>query len=755
MRHGFAVSKLFLSLFLVFGVCGCNTSGSVSKPIGDFTLSATPATLSLQTGNSAQLSVSAAAVNGFTGTVAVAISGLPMGVTATPSTLTLTPGAAQTVTLAAATSAAAATATVTLTGTSGALSHTASVALSMVAPPPPADFMLSVTPSSQSTSGGASGSQVTLLATPSNGFTGSVAVSVSGLPAGVTTSPATLNLVAGASQGISVIAAASAAAGSATVTFTGTSGTLSHTATLALMVTAASTASAAGPDVTTYHYDNTRQGLNSQETMLTLSSVNSTNFGLLGNYPLDGVVDAAPLYAGGLKLQTGTQTHTVNVIYVATEHDSVYALDASTGAQEWKTSVLGAGETTSDTRNCNQIVPEIGITATPVIDRAYGANGAIFVVGMTKDASGGYHHRLHALDLTTGIELPGSPTEVTATYPGTGIASVNGVDQFVPGQYAERVGLTLVNGTIYTGWTSHCDIAPYQGWVMGYSEGTLKQTTVLDLTPNGSDGSIWMSGYGIAADSSNNLFLLDANGTLDSGFNANGFPSQNDFGNAILKLSTADGLAVSDYWEPDNTVAESNADKDVGAGGAMLLPDLTDSAGTVHHLVVGAGKDGNIYVGNRDNLGKFNASSNSNLYQEIAGALPNGAWSGPAYFNNTVFYAGVDDNLKAYTISNAMLSATPTSQSATSFAYPGSTPSVSSNGAQNGIVWAVESAMNAPAVLHAYDASNLSHELYNSNQAMKGRDAFGNGNKFITPVVSNGMVFIGTPGGVTVFGLLK
>ncbi len=742
-----------LSLGLL-GLTGCSGSGTSTTVHADFALTAAPTTLSIPVGGTGQISVSAAVVNGFSQPVAVSLAGLPSGVTVSPTTLTLAPGTAQSVTLTAAATATAGSGTLTLNATSGSLTHTATVAVTVA--PAPGNFTLSVTPSSQTVTAGASGAQVTLLATPTNGFTGAVAIVLSGLPTGVTASSATLSLVPGTAQGLSLTAAASAPAGSGTVTFTGTSGSLQQTATLALTVAAAAAPMAStGPDVTTYHYDVARDGLNSQETTLTLANVNSSSFGLLGNYTLDGVVDAAPLYVGGLKLQSGTGTRTANVMYVATEHDSVYALDAATGAQEWKTSVLGANETTSDPHNCNQIIPEIGITSTPVIDRSYGPNGAIFVIGMTKDASGGYHHRLHALDLTTGAELPGSPTEISASYPGTGANSQNGKVIFDPAQYAERVGLLLLNGTIYTGWTSHCDIAPYTGWVMGYSEATLGQTTLLNLTPNGSDGSIWMSGFGLAADSASNIYFLDANGTLDSGFSANGFPSQMDFGNAIVKLSTTGGLAVNDFWEPDNTVAESAADVDLGSGGAMLLPDLADNSGTVHHLLVGAGKDHNIYIANRDNLGKFNPSSNSNLYQEIANALPNGAWSGPAYFNNAVYFAGVNDVLKAYTISNAMLSATPTSQSATSFAYPGSTPSVSANGTQNGIVWAVESALNAPAVLHAYDASNLAHELYSSNQAANSRDAFGQGNKFITPVVSNGMVFIGTPSGVAVFGELQ
>lgn len=591
---------------------------------------------------------------------------------------------------------------------------------------------------------------VQLTAIGTNGFAGTVSVAESGLPAGVTITPATSTLTPGVAKTVSLAAAATAALGTANVTFTGSSGALSHTATLALTI-AAPVAVVPGPDVATYHYDNTRQGLNAQESILNLTNVNSSSFGLLATFPVDGKVDAQPLYVGGLPIAGSSGS---NVLYVATEHDSVYALDAATGNQYWKSSVLGSGETTSDPQNCNQISPEIGITSTPVIDRSYGAHGAIFVVAMTKDASGGYHQRLHALDLTTGAELAGSPTEITATYPGTGENSSGGSVVFAPGQYAERVGLLLLNGTIYLAWTSHCDVPPYTGWVMGYSEATLKQTTVLNLTPNGSEGSIWMSGYGMAADSSGNIYLLDANGTFDTAFDGNGFPSQGDYGNAMLKLSTTGGLAVADYFEPDNTAAESTEDVDLGSGGAMLLPDITDNAGKVHHLLVGAGKDQNIYVGDRDNLGKFMPGNNGNLYQVLPNALPNGAWSGPAYFNNTVFYAGVGDVLRAFPIANGLLSATASSQSATSFAYPGSTPSVSANGMQNGIVWAVESGTSSQAVLHAYDATNLAHELYNSNQATNGRDAFGLGNKFITPMVSNGRVYVGTPSGVAVFGLL-
>ena len=282
---------------------------------------------------------------------------------------------------------------------------------------------------------------------------------------------------------------------------------------------------------------------------------------------------------------------------------------------------LGANETPSDSRNCSQVIPQIGMTATPVIDPKAGAHGTIYMVAASKDSSGNYHQRLHALDLTTGAEMSGSPVTVTATYPSMGPESSNGQVVFDPKQYNERAGLLLLNGVVYIAYSSHCDIEPYTGWIMGYNESTLAQTSVLNLTPNGSEGSIWQSGAGPAADSSGNIYFLDANGTFDTTLNSNGFPSKNDYGNAFVKLSTTGNqLAVADYFTMSNTVSESNADEDLGSGGTLLLPDETDASGTVRHLAVGAGKDANIYVVDRDNMGKFNSGSN-NMYQELPGAL--------------------------------------------------------------------------------------------------------------------------------------
>jgi len=517
----------------------------------------------------------------------------------------------------------------------------------------------------------------------------------------------------------------------------------SNSATLTVSVVAPATT-----DVLTYHNDIARTGQNLTETTLTTGNVTSAKFGKLGFYPVDGLVDAEPLYAKNVAVPSNG-TH--NLLIVATEHGSVYAFDANSGATIWHVSTLKSGETTSDDHGCGQVTPEIGVTSTPVIDRTSGPNGAVYAVAMSKDGSGNYHQRLHALDLALGTELFSGPVEIQASYPGTGDNS-NGTDVvFDPGQYKERSALLLLNGIIYTAWASHCDYRPYTGWVMGYSKSTLAQTSVLNVTPNGSEGAIWMAGAGLAADSSGNIYFLDANGDFDTNLNASGFPSNGDYGNAFMKLSTSGNqLTVADYFEMDNEASENGSDTDLGSGGAIVLPDLSDGSGHTMHLAVGAGKDSNLYLVNRDSMGKF-SSNNSSVYQELAGALPGGVWAMPAFFNNVVYYGSVGSPIQAFTITNAKLSPNATAQTPTSFGYPGATPSVSANGTSNGIVWAVEN--NTPAVLHAYNATNL-NELYNSNQASGGRDQFGTGNKYITPMIANGKVFVGTPNGVAVFGLL-
>ncbi len=446
----------------------------------------------------------------------------------------------------------------------------------------------------------------------------------------------------------------------------------------------------------------------------------------------------------------GRGTH--NVLYVATEHDSVFAFDADNGAILWQISVLQAGETTSDARSCKQVMPEIGITATPVIEPGTGPHGTIYVVGVSKNSSGAYFQRIHALDLATGAEEFGGPVTIQASFPGTGANSQDGFVIFDPAQYKERASLLWLGGQVYTSWASDCDAGPYTGWIIGYDGATLAQSGVFNVTPNGGDGAIWGSGAGPAADSQGNIYLLDANGTFDTTLNSAGFPSDGDFGNAFIKLSTVGSLHVADYFEMFNTVAESNLDQDLGSGGALLLPDMVDSSGRVRHLAVGAGKDENIYLVDRDQMGHFNSHFN-NIYQELPSFLQSPEFGMPAYFDGTLYYGAWARQIVALPFSQARLSPTPASVTGNTFGYPGATPSISANGVSDAILWAAEN--GDEAVLHAYNARDLSQELYNSNQAANGRDHFGTGNKFITPTIANGKVYVGTTDGVGVFGLLS
>ena len=502
-------------------------------------------------------------------------------------------------------------------------------------------------------------------------------------------------------------------------------------------------------NVVTYQYDNTRAGANTEETTLTPTNVNSAMFGKIGFFPVDGLVDAQPLYLSQVAIPN-KGTH--NVIYTATENDSMYAYEADAGNILWQVSLLSSGETPSDNRGCTQVTPEIGVTSTPVIDLTQGPHGAIYAVAMSKDESGNYIQRLHALDVATGAELFGGPVVIQGTFPGTGANSSNGNVIFDPAQYKERAGLTLSNGVVYTTWASHCDAYPYTGWIIGYDESTLAQTQVLNVTPNGDLGAIWMAGAAPAVDADGFIYFLDANGTFDTTLNASGFPEKGDFGNAFIKLSTAGTLSVADYFTMLNTVAESNADEDLGSGGAVVLLDVMDTGGNLHQLAVGAGKDAVIYVVDRNLMGGFNPTTD-NIYQEVSGLLAKGVFAKPAFFNGTIYFGAVGDNIRAVPISNAKLSTTASSLTGESFIYPGTTPTVSANATQNAILWAVEN--TSPAVLHAYDATNLATEFYNTNQAVSNRDHFGNGNKFMVPIVVNGKVFVGTPNGVAVFGLLQ
>ena len=515
----------------------------------------------------------------------------------------------------------------------------------------------------------------------------------------------------------------------------------------------------AAVDVLTSHNDLARTGQNLHEVTLAPTNVNVADFGKLFVANVDGQLYAQPLIVTGLEIP-GRSVH--DVLYAVTERDSVYAFDANDGTLLWYQTLPFPGETWSDSQNCDDLTPEIGITATPVIDRRSGPHGTIYLVAMTKDAAGNYFQRLHALDLVTGVEEFGGPKDIVATYPGTGDNSVNGNVVFDPKQYQERAGLLLSEGVIYTTWTSHCDRRPYTSWVIGYDEATLAQVSVLNLTPNGFQGAIWQSGAAPAVDPNGFIYAMLGNGTFDTTLNANGFPNHGDFGNAFVKLSPANNsLQVADYWTMFNTVQESSPqyDYDLSSGGPLLLPDMRNGSGNVKHLAVAAGKDRHIYLADRDNMGKFNPDSNANLYQDVPAAPPSGLagseFGAPAFFNGRLYFGAANDKLRAFTFTDARLNTIAGSTSAIIFHYPGTTPSISANGTVNGIVWAAERGMSR-AVLHAYDATDLANELYNSDQAANGRDNFGAGNKFFVPTVANGKVYVGTSsGGLGAFGLFN
>jgi hypothetical protein len=505
-------------------------------------------------------------------------------------------------------------------------------------------------------------------------------------------------------------------------------------------------AASANTAVLTYKYDDFRTGQNPNETILNESNVNSSHFGKHVSYPVDGNVYAQPLYAPNLTI--GGHVH--NVVFVATEHDSVYAFDAdarSAIAPLWHSSFInpshGITTISSSVQNCGNISPEYGITGTPVIDAN---SNTLYVVASTKE-NGSFFQRLHALDILTGHEKPGSPVAIKAAVKGTGDGSINGVIHFNPFQQLQRPGLLLLNGVVYIAFGSHCDHNPYHGWVMGYTASTLQKApnAVWNSTRNAGQGAIWQSGGGLAADASGNIYFMTGNGNFDA--NNGG----RDFGDTLVKLATNTGLRVSDYFTPFNQQCLNGGDIDLGSGAPVLLPTSNE--------IVAIGKEGRIYVVSRTNMGKFtsinNPCNNQNLtnvdkvLQEFApGTIAGGAFSTPVYWNGSigeqVFTAGASDHVKAYKLSGGLLSSSPTSQTPESFSFHGCNPVVSSNGtvAQTGILWVIDPS----SVLRAYAADNLGRELFNSRLPSYVT--------FSTPTVTNGEVFIGTSSTLEIYGLL-
>jgi uncharacterized repeat protein (TIGR03806 family) len=511
----------------------------------------------------------------------------------------------------------------------------------------------------------------------------------------------------------------------------------------------------------TWHYDNTRQGANTNETVLTPANVNVNSFGKLFSYAVDGHIYAQPLIVTGVNVPG---QGIWNVVYVATEHNSVYAFDADSnagvnGGLLWHTN-LGISSATPNSDYGNRygpyhdINPEVGITGTPVIDPG---SGTMYLDAFTHEGAQ-YFHRIHALDIATGAERPYGPVLVTASVPGGGVGSSGGILPFSPIQHLQRSAMTLVNGVLFAVYTGYADTDPYHGWIFGYQASNLQRLTnyTFNTSPNSTiavwganagECGIWMAGNGLCVDANTNLFFEVGNGP----FNAN-VGGGTEYGDSFLKLAVSNTLAVADYFTPYNQASLASSDSDLGSGGPLLLPDAVGSVGHPH-LLVGCGKQGTIYLLDRDNLGHYNTVNDSQIVQPVVGAV-GGTWSSPAYLNHIIYYHGSGDVLKAFAITNAVITATPVSQGATSYGYPGATPTVSANGTQSGIVWDLQTdayGSGGPTVLHAYAATNVAAELYNSSQNL-GRDNPGGAVKYTVPTIANGKVYVGAQFALSVFG---
>ncbi len=529
---------------------------------------------------------------------------------------------------------------------------------------------------------------------------------------------------------------APSAAGSHVVTATSTANT-TQSASVPVIVT-----SYAGTFV--YHNDNGRTGQNLDETVLTTGNVNETQFGKLFSCPVDGQIYGEPLYVQGVSFpgNSSVPAGTYNVVYVATENDSLYAFDADGAGctQLWQVSFLTNGAQTLNTNDiggCANISPKVGITSTPVIDPAL---NEIFVLARTKTGSSGnytYYQTLYALEITSG-------TIVQSTQIQASVSSTNGTVTFNPQTQNQRAGLFVLNGNVYAAWASHCDIQPYHGWLMAYQESNLQQVSVFNTTPNGVEGGIWQSGAAPAVDEYGDIYFMNGNGTFD--INTGGV----DYGEGLMKLSlSGNSLAVEDYFVPSNYQTLNASDLDLGSGGPLLIPTQPTPP---TQMLVAAGKQGMVYLVNQTDLGEYNPSSNQVIQTLPAGTVPT-AHSMAAYWQNNIYFCGVGNNVQSYLLSNGMLSTSPTSQSPETFGYPGATPAISANGAGEGIVWAVSTVQGYPALLRVYDAANLSRELYNSDQNAT-RDQAGMAVKFAVPTVANGKVYLGTQTELDVYGLL-
>jgi hypothetical protein len=668
--------------------------------------------------------VSISSLNGFSDPVTVTLSGLPAGVTTSPtSPFTVAAGNSQTVVLSIPATVPTGNYAVTANGTSGQLAHATSLSLT-VNPAP--DFSIVLTPATVTANAGSSNSSFAVSITGQNGFSDTVSVTLSGLPAGVTTSPTSpFTVAAGNSQTVTLSVPTTALAGDFTVTANGTSGALTHSAQLLLTILGQI-------QVTTWRYDNGRTGANTWESVLTPSNVNSASFGKLLTKPVDGLVVGHPLYLPALDIP-GQGVH--NVVYVATMHDSIYAFDADNADPTplWMTSILsyspvGATPVPAAVKKETGIGwSEVGVISTPVIDPG---TGTLYLVAETYEG-GNVVHRLHAIDVTTGQEKLGGPTTIGATY------TLNGVTTTFTDLYQiNRPGLLLVNGHIYIAWGSNCCNDYSQGWVISYNAATLQQEGAWTPEPGKTLASIWQKGAGLSADSSGNIYAETSEGFYAAGTNLS---------ISVVKLSqTGTNLALADWFTPYNQQYLSDKDWDLNDG-VLILPD---QMGSYPHEAIAVGKEGTIYVLNRDNMGQFCSScttADTQIVQEIPqGAVKSGT---PVYWNNTVFFTGQSSPVSAYTVSNGTLIVPPSTQSIQ--VGGGGHAIITANRDSSGILWFI----NGGGPLWAMDANTL-QTLYTSDQAANGRDTMPPLAHFATPIAADGKIFVGTQNSLVVYGLL-
>jgi hypothetical protein len=736
--------SMTVAFMVALSGCGSSSNGNNHlSPSPSFTLMATPATASIGQGGSAASTITVVPHNGFIDPVTFTLSGLPDGVTASfnPAMSTTT----TVLTLIASDSAATGNASVTVTGSADSLAPTTPIALTVAAP----SATVTLAPTHAELAASTQTQQFTPTVTGNLGNT-NVNWSVDNIAGGNATVGTITN------------------AGFYTPPSTGGAHTV--TATSAALATASATANVAVTDlagVFTYHNDLARDGANTQEYALTSANVKTANFGKLFSCGVDGAVYTQPLWVPGVSIGGGTH----NIVIVATQHDSLYAFDADASpcVMYWQVNLIDTlhGGTSGEVPvpwkigsvyqvgyGYGDIQPEVGVTGTPVIDPA---SGTIYVVSKSEiTSSTTFFQRLHALDLTTGSEQTqfNSPVAISASVPGTGDGGAT--VHFSPRMQHQRSGLALANGTVYLDWAAHEDATPYHGWLMGYNAANLAMPqSVFNTTPNGGLGGIWGGGGAPAIENTGDIYVSTGNGIFDAN---NSSVTDIDYGDSLLRLHPGSGLSLVDWFTPDNQQQLADEDADLGSGAIVLMPDQTVGP---THVLVEVGKGGVAYLVNRDGMGNYQANNNSQIRQSFN--VGPGMWGTPALWNNGLYFAQQNDSLKLFSFdpSTGFFNTAVSSQSTATFGYPGASPSVSSSGTSNGIVWIIDAGQYGPpapgpgpAILHAYNAAHLATEYWNSTLAASNRDQAGNAVKFAPPTIANGKVYISTRSEVDVYGLL-